>query len=57
MGATSKSFITFIDLRKAYESVPREAMWQTRVEGAEDVGIRLNYRSSGGTLGMPASSS
>ena len=24
---TAKSFFTFIDLKKAYDSVPREAMW------------------------------
>ncbi len=26
---TAKSFFTFIDLKKAYDSVPREALWMT----------------------------
>ena len=27
MGAPSKAFLTFIDLKKAYDSVPSHAMW------------------------------
>ena len=28
MGTSNKSFFTFIDLKKAYDSVPRNALWK-----------------------------
>ena len=43
---TSKCYYTFIDLKKANDSVPREALWKMEVKlnGVHGIGVHLYYK-------------
>ncbi len=47
---TTKSFFTFIDLKKAYDSVPREAMWMVRLIRSFHSSMKAKIRLDGSLL-------